>query len=63
MRSATATAPHEFSLIVPPPLHLQRAFAGRAAEINVLKPHRGAHLAKLSGLFASLQHRAFRSEL
>jgi type I restriction enzyme S subunit len=50
-------------LKVPPPLHLQPAFAGRVAQINVLKPHRGAHLAKLSGLFASLQHRAFRSEL
>jgi type I restriction enzyme S subunit len=41
----------------------QRAFATRAAEIDKLKLHHRAHLAKLDALFASLQHRAFRGEL
>jgi type I restriction enzyme, S subunit len=45
------------------PLDLQRDFAARVAEIDALKVHHRAHLAKLSALFASLQHRAFRGEL
>jgi len=46
-----------------PPLDVQRAFADRVAEIDKLKIHHRAHLAKLDALFASLQHRAFRGEL
>jgi len=46
-----------------PPLDLQRAFAARVAEIDKLKAHHRAHLARLDALFASLQHRAFRGEL
>jgi type I restriction enzyme S subunit len=46
-----------------PPLDLQRAFAARVAEIDALKAHHRAHLAKLDALFASLQHRAFRGGL
>jgi type I restriction enzyme S subunit len=46
-----------------PPLDLQRAFAGRVAEIDKLKAHHRTQLAKLDALFASLQHRAFRGEL
>ena len=46
-----------------PPIDLQRAFAARVAEIDALKAHHRAHLAKLDALFASLQHRAFRGEL
>lgn len=52
------------NLIIPvPPLNLQNAFATRVAEIDKLKTHHHAHLAKLDALFASLQHRAFRGEL
>jgi type I restriction enzyme S subunit len=46
-----------------PPLPLQRAFAARVAEIDKLKAHHRAHLARLDALFASLQHRAFRGDL
>jgi len=46
-----------------PPLDLQRAFAARIAQIDKLKAHHRAHLAKLGVLFASLQHRAFAGEL
>jgi type I restriction enzyme S subunit len=46
-----------------PPLELQRAFAARVAEIDKLKAHHRAHLARLDALFASLQHRAFRGDL
>lgn len=46
-----------------PPLSLQRAFAARVAEIDKLKAHHRAHLARLDALFASLQHRAFRGDL
>jgi type I restriction enzyme S subunit len=51
-----------FSIPVPP-LEVQRAFATHVAEIDKLKSHHRAHLAKLDKLFASLQHRAFRGEL
>jgi type I restriction enzyme S subunit len=50
----------KFSL---PPLDLQRAFAARVVEIDKLKAHHLAHLAKLDALFASLQQRAFRGVL
>lgn len=46
-----------------PPLDRQRAFAARVAEIDALKAHHRAHLARFDALFASLQHRAFRGEL
>jgi type I restriction enzyme S subunit len=46
-----------------PPLDLQRTFATRIGEIDALKAHHRAHLARLDALFASLQHRAFRGEL
>src|SRR5262249_9394612 len=49
--------------IVTPGLGLQRTFAARVAEVDKLKAHHRAHLAKLDALFASLQHRAFRGEL
>lgn len=45
------------------PLDIQRAFAARVAEIDKLKAHHRAHLARLDALFASLQHRAFRGDL
>jgi type I restriction enzyme S subunit len=52
------------SISIPiPPLDLQHAFGARVAEIDRLKTHYRAHLAKLDALFASLQHRAFRGEL
>ena len=46
-----------------PPIHLQRDFALRAAEIDKLSIHYRAHLQKLESLFSSLQHRAFTGEL
>ncbi|WP_159289117.1 restriction endonuclease subunit S [Methylosinus sporium] len=46
-----------------PPLPLQHAFAARVAEIDKLKAHHRAHLARLDALFACLQHRAFRGDL
>jgi type I restriction enzyme S subunit len=46
-----------------PPISLQHAFSARVAEIDQLKAHYRAHLAKLDALFASLQQRAFRGEL
>jgi type I restriction enzyme S subunit len=46
-----------------PPLPLQRAFASQVAAVERLKASSRASLAKLNGLFVSLQHRAFRGEL
>jgi type I restriction enzyme S subunit len=46
-----------------PPFHLQSSFADRVIQVDWLKAHHRAHLAKLDALFASLQHRAFRGEL
>lgn len=37
--------------------------SARVAEIDNLKAHHRAHLAKLDALFAALQDRAFRGEL
>jgi type I restriction enzyme, S subunit len=52
------------SLPVPvPPLQLQRDFARRVALVEKLKATHRASLAELDGLFAVLQHRAFRGEL
>jgi type I restriction enzyme S subunit len=61
-REITLTRLREMPILVPP-LELQRAFAARATEIDALKVHHRAHLAKFDVLFASLQHRAFRGEL
>lgn len=49
--------------LLTPPLDLQRAFAARVTEIDALKAHHRAHLARLDALFSALQHRAFRGEL
>lgn len=46
-----------------PPLDLQRTFGACVVEIDKLKVHHRAYLAKLDALFNSLQHRAFRGEL
>lgn len=46
-----------------PPLILQRKLARRIAAVEKLKTVHRASLAELDGLFASLQHRAFRGEL
>jgi type I restriction enzyme S subunit len=49
--------------IMLPPLESQCAFADVIGEIDRLKARHHAHLVHLDGLFASLQHRAFRGEL
>jgi type I restriction enzyme S subunit len=49
--------------LIKPPFDLQCSFADRVIEINKIKEHQRAHLAKLDALFASLQHRAFQGEL
>ena len=46
-----------------PPIPLQREFARRVTAVEKLKRAQRASLAELDGLFASLQHRAFRGEL
>jgi type I restriction enzyme S subunit len=46
-----------------PPMALQQSFAASVSEIDKLRAHGRAHLAKLDALFVSLQHRAFRGEL
>jgi len=52
------------SAVVPlPPLALQREFARRIAAVEKLNAAHRASLAEMDGLFASLQHRAFRGEL
>jgi type I restriction enzyme S subunit len=61
-REITLNRLREMPILVPR-LGLQRAFAARIIEIDKLKAHHRAYLAKLDALFASLQHRAFRSEL
>jgi type I restriction enzyme S subunit len=49
--------------VVLPPIELQREFARRVQAVEKLKSAQRASLAELDGLFASLQHRAFRGEL
>lgn len=49
--------------LIAPPLTLQTDFATSVTEIDKLKVHHRAHLAKLDALFASLQHRAFQGVL
>jgi len=46
-----------------PPLTIQREFIQRVEMVKNLKASQGASLGELDGLFASLQHRAFRGEL
>lgn len=60
--SINMTQLRDFPLLLPP-INLQHTFAATVAEIDKLKTHHQAHLAKLDALFASLQHRAFRGEL
>ncbi|MFF0293197.1 restriction endonuclease subunit S [Kitasatospora sp. NPDC004614] len=49
--------------IAEPPLRLQQEFADRMLAVEKLKLTHRAHLAELDRLFASIRHRAFRSEL
>ena len=51
-----------FRIPAPPPA-LQRDFAGRVAAVEKLKATHRASLAEFDALFASLQHRAFMSEV
>ncbi len=51
------------TVVLLPPIELQRDFARRAAAVEKLKATHRASLAELDALFASLQHRAFRGEL
>jgi type I restriction enzyme S subunit len=46
-----------------PPLDLQRQFARRVEAVEDMKRRERSSLTSLDGLFASLQHRAFRGEL
>ena len=46
-----------------PPIDLQRDFNHRVSTVEKLKTSHMASLAELDGLFASIQHRAFRGEL
>ncbi|BBU63212.1 hypothetical protein MSC49_31470 [Methylosinus sp. C49] len=60
--SINMTQLRAFPLLVPP-LEVQNRFVEQTAEIDTLKAHHRAHLARLDALFASLQHRAFRGDL
>jgi type I restriction enzyme S subunit len=51
------------TLVVLPPIGLQREFARRIAAVETLKATHRASLAQLDALFAALQYRAFRGEL
>lgn len=46
-----------------PPIPLQREFGRRVTAVEALKTAQRASLAELDALFATLQHRAFRSEM
>jgi type I restriction enzyme, S subunit len=46
-----------------PPMALQKEFAARISQLEVVKTSQNIHLAELDALFSSLQHRAFRGEL
>ena len=46
-----------------PPVYLQKRFVGRLDSVARLRSIQMEALAELDGLFASLQHRAFRGEL
>ncbi|HET6569062.1 MAG TPA: hypothetical protein VFG50_13940, partial [Rhodothermales bacterium] len=49
--------------LLTPPITLQREFACRISSVEKLKAAHRASLAEMDGLFASLQHRAFRGAL
>ncbi|MGH9852369.1 MAG: restriction endonuclease subunit S, partial [Blastocatellia bacterium] len=51
------------TLVVLPPIELQREFARRVLAVEKLKSAQRASLAEMDALVASLQHRAFRGEL
>jgi type I restriction enzyme S subunit len=51
------------TLVMLPPIELQREFARRVQTVEKLKTTQRASLAELDALFATLQHRAFRGEL
>jgi type I restriction enzyme S subunit len=51
------------TIVVLPPIELQREFARRVTAVETLKTTQRASLAELDALFATLQHRAFRGEL
>lgn len=50
-------------MLMCPPMPIQRQFASRIIAVERLKSAQWASLAGFDGLFASLQHRAFRGEL
>ena len=50
------------SLVLVPPVELQREFARRVRAVEKLKTAQRASLTELDALFATLQHRAFRGE-
>lgn len=50
------------TLVVLPPIELQREFARRIGAVEKLKSAQRASLAKLDALFSSLQYRAFRGK-
>jgi len=49
--------------VLQPPENLQKAFASHVHTIEILRNQHRIAQAELNGLFASLQHRAFRGEL
>ena len=51
------------TMLMLPPIPLQREFARRVTAVEALKTAQRASLAELDALFATLQHRAFRGEL
>ena len=51
------------TMLLVPPILLQREFARRVTAVEKLKTAQRASLAELDALFATLQHRAFRGEL
>jgi type I restriction enzyme S subunit len=51
------------TMLMVPPLLMQRLFADHASQVEALKVAHCASLAELDALFASLQHRAFQGEL
>ncbi len=51
------------TMLLVPPIPLQREFARRVRAVEALKTAQRALLAELDALFATLQHRAFKGEL
>jgi type I restriction enzyme S subunit len=63
MKGMVSKSRFERIMLMCPPLPLQRQFAQRSVAVEKLKAAHHASLAEMDGLFASLQHRAFRGEL